>query len=189
MKKKLLIIPFLLLLAGCEYLNMINCKYKLDNVTNPTWAGINFAGIHNMSDLSIADLANVASAIYNQDYNLKFDLNVLARNETDNPASITGFDYIFLLDEEEFTRGENSTGKITVSPNGGQTTIPIMMNLNIKDFVTGKSNIENLINLVLNITNYGEGKESNVKVQISPWIPVNNEIQKMPYITLNKSFQ
>lgn len=181
-------LPILLLFASCEYLNMINCKYKLDNVTNPSWAGIDLANIQNVSDLSITDLANVASAIYNQDFDFKFDLNVLARNETDSPASVMGFDYIFMLDEEEFSRGENSMEKITISSNGGEAIIPITMNLNIKDFITG-NNIQNLLNLVTNITNYSEGKESNVKVQISPWIPLNDEIKKMPYITLNKSFQ
>ncbi len=187
MKKRLIIlVSLILLMVGCEVLNMINCKYKLDGVSNPTWAGIHFADIKSLNDISATDLLKAATAIAGNDYNLKFDFNVLAANETESPAKILGFDYKFLIDDTEFTRGTSSQ-QYNVS-SGATANIPITMNLDIKEFITG-NNIENLINLTSNLVNYGNGEPSNIKMQIAPLIPVGEETVQTPYITLNKTFQ
>ena len=51
---------------------------------------------------------------------------------------------------------------------------------------------KNVINLARNMTDYGNGKESNVKVRLTPYINTPNgtgKAAKMPTITLNKTFQ
>ena len=191
MKRKILILVTLVtLMIGCEtvipVLNMILCKYKVDSVSDPTWAGINFAKIKQVSDISLADGLKVTQAILNKDYQLKFNFNMLAANQTENPAQILGFDYRFLLDDTELTTG-TSTQQYSISP-GNSITIPIAMELNVKDFVSGET-IAKLINLTTHIVNYGKGDPSNVKMQIAPYVPFGNETKKMPYITLNHTLQ
>ena len=187
MKKKIFILATLLtLMIGCELLNMINCKYKVDSLSNPTWAGVNFANIKQLSDINIVDGIKVAQAILNKDYNLKFDFNILAANQTENPAKILGFDYRLLLNETELTNGESPL-QYSIAP-GQSTTIPIIMSVNIKDFISGE-NIQNLVNLTTNLMKYGRGEPSDVTVQFAPYIPVGKETRKMPYITLNQTFQ
>lgn len=193
MKKRLLFLCMLtLLLTGCqqikETINLVNCKYKVHNASDVTWAGINLSHIHSVNDLSIADLAKATNAILNNDFNLGFNLNVLAVNPTASPASINGFDYILLLDENQLTSGQNASRNIRVEPNGGQEVIPITMNVNVGDFLTN-GNIENMINLARNIVNYGDGRESAIKVRFSPWLPLGNSVFKAPYITLNHTLQ
>jgi len=173
-------------MTGCDYLNMINCKYKVDSLSNPTWAGINFANIKQASDINLADLAKVTQSIINKNFNLKFDFNILAANQTENPAKIIGFDYILLLNNLELTSG-NSAQEYSIVP-GNSTIIPVTMNVNIKDFVTGES-IQNLINLTTNLMKYGRGEPSDVTVRFAPYIPMGKETKKMPYITLDKTFQ
>ena len=187
MKKKIFILAALVfLMAGCEYLNFIKCKYKVDSLSNPTWAGINFSQIKDISDVNAMDLLKVGQAIFNKDYNLQFDFNVLAANQTENAAKILGFDYRLMLDGSELTTG-NSNQQYSIAP-GAEMSIPIRMNVNIMDFITG-SNIENLINLTTNLMNYGKGEPSNVTVQFAPLIPLGSKTKQMPYITLNKTFQ
>ena len=187
MKRKILVLmAFLTLMVGCDILNMIKCKYKVDSLSNPTWAGINFANIKQVSDINPPDLVKVTQAILNKDYNLKFDFNVLAKNTTENSARILGFDYRLLLNETELTFG-GSQQEYSIAA-GASQVIPIAMNVNVKDFITG-TNIQNLVGLTTNLVKYGKGEPSDVKVQFAPIIPLGNKTKKLDYITLNHTFQ
>jgi hypothetical protein len=192
MKKIIPLVLLVGLLTSCDFIketfNLINCKYKINNASNLTWAGIDLTNIKSASDLSIMDAAKAAAAIASNDYNIGFNLNVLAMNETANPASVKGFDYILSLDEEEFTRGENPNYNVTINPNGGTAIIPIGMKIDAKEFITG-GQIQSVINLVQNIANLGNGTETTVGMQFRPWLPIENSVQKMPYIKLSHTFQ
>ena len=188
MKKIIPLVLLVGLLTSCDFLNLINCKYKINNASNLTWAGIDLTNIKSASDLSIKDAAKAAAAIAKNDYNIGFNLNVLALNETENPAAINGFDYIFSLDNMEFTRGENPNYDTKINPNGGTAIIPIGMKIDAKEFIAG-GQIQSVINLVQNIANFGNGAESTVAMQFRPWIPIKNTVQKTPYITLSHTFQ
>ncbi|MDR2980428.1 MAG: hypothetical protein LBV02_08345 [Bacteroidales bacterium] len=188
MKKIVALFAFItIFFCGCETLNMINCKYKVQNVANVSWAGINLTGITSVNDLSVSDLAKAALAVTNQDFNVSFDVNVLGMNETENRAKINGFDYVLLLNEAAITSGENSNS-VTIDPNGGSATLPINMKLDVANVLSGGT-LNDMIDLVKNVTHYGEGNDSDIAVKFSPWIPVGNTIQKMPYITLNHTLQ
>ena len=192
MKKLIPVLLITLFLTSCdeikETLNAINCKYKVENIGKLTWAGIDLTNIRSFSDLSLIDAGKAAAAIANGDYNIGFDLNVLAVNETATQAAIGGFDYILQLDDNTLTSGENPDYDIKIAPNGGKNIIPVRMNVDIQDFISSGS-VENVINFARNVVNYGEGKESNIAVKFSPWIPIGSTIKKMPYITLNHTLQ
>lgn len=180
-----------LFFSGCdqlmETLNMINCKYKIDQLANVSWAGIDLTNIQSFEDLSVSDLAKAGLAISQNDYNVNFDMNILALNETETAAKISGFDYILLLNDSEITNGEYDT-ELTIEPNGGTGILPISMNIDAQNIVSGGT-VEDVVNMVLNMVNYGNGESSDVAVKFSPWIPVGNTIQKMPYITLSHTLQ
>lgn len=192
MKKLAAILSFMtIFFCGCdeikETLNMINCKYKINNIGNISWAGINLTNITSLSDLSVSDALAAANAIRENNYNINFDLNVLALNETESNAKIRGFDYKLLLNENEVTNGEHGD-EVTVEANGGSAILPVNMNFDAKDLIEGGT-VNDMVNLVLNLVNYGNGESSDVAVKFSPWIPVGNSVQKMPYITLNHTLQ
>lgn len=193
MKKILFLLLGITMLAGCdrieETLNLINCKYKLNNIGNITWAGINLSNIHHVNDLSIIDLANAATAIAQRDFNLNFDANVLAVNNTSRPASgIKGFDYALQLDQTQLTSGENNNQDIYVAPNGGEAIIPIGMNVDLEQLLSGDA-LSSIVNFASNLTRYGNGEPSNVSLKFRPWVELGSTIQKLPYITLNHTLQ
>lgn len=191
--KKIISLLLIVALAGsCEILqqaiNMINCKYKLSNITDITWAGINLSNIKSPTDLSFNDAAKAAKAILNKDFRINFKVNVQAVNNATTTAGINGFDYILLLDGSQIATGQSSNKKITVAPNGGKTTIPFLMNVDLKTVLTGK-NVENMVNFAKNVSNYGKGQASKVSIKFRPWIKLGDSYQKLTYITLNKTFQ
>lgn len=192
MKKTISLLLIVMLLAGCEILqqalNMVNCQYKLGNITNITWAGINLSSITKPADLTLSDAAKAANAILNKDFKINFKVNVQAVNNSTTTAGINGFDYIMFLDGSQIAVGQSINKKITVAPNGGKTTIPFLMNVDLKTVLTGK-NIDNMVNFARNVSNYGKGQASKVSIKFRPWIKLGDSYQKLTYITLNKTFQ
>ena len=192
MKKPITLLLIAALLAGCtilqQALNMVNCQYKLSNITDITWAGINLSAITKPSDLNLSDAAKAGRAILNKDFKIGFKVNVQAVNNATTSAGINGFDYILLLDGNQIATGQSANKKITVAPNGGKTTIPFLMNVDLKTVLTAK-NIDNMINFAKNVSNYGKGEPSKVSIKFRPWIKLGDSYQKLSYITLNKKFQ
>lgn len=179
-------------LAGCatiqEALNMANCKYKLDNIANIIWANVNLSKIKSVSDLSVADAAKLAKAIINKDYNIQFTTNILAQNSTAMAAAISGFDYILQLEGRDILSGEHN--KAVSIPANSSKTIPLTLNVDARTLFS-KGTLDDMVNLAKNISNYGEGKASNVGLKIRPWISnaVTGGSTKLTYINLNKTFQ
>lgn len=179
-------------LCGCatiqEALNMANCKYKLNNIANVIWGNVNLTKIKSVSDISVTDAAKLAKAVLQKDFNVKFTTNILASNSTAMPASIGGFDYIFLLDGNDVVSGEHNS-KVSIPANSTQV-IPLTLNVDARNLLQ-KGTLEDMVNLVKNITNYGDGSSSNVALKIRPWIvnQITGQTTKLSYIKLNKTLQ
>ena len=183
----------LLFAGGCglaQLINLINCKFSLANVSDITWAGINLSNIKSVSDLQWSDLQKAIQAVKNKDFRIGCNVNVNAKNETEKPAKLCAFDYDLLLEGSSIAQGSSTDRTTIINP---QTTsriaVPLSMDL-VSIFKNGDT--KNVINLARNLTDYGNGKESNVKVKFTPYINTPNGTgkgAKMPTITLNKTFQ
>lgn len=183
----------LLFLGGCglaQLINLINCKFNLANISDITWAGINLSNIKSVSDLQWSDLQKAIQAIKNKDFRIGCNVNVNAKNETEKPAKLCAFDYDLLLEGSSIAQGSSTDRTTIINP---QTTtriaVPLSMDL-INIFRNGDT--KNVINLARNLTDYGNGQESNVKVRFTPYINTPNGTgkgAKLPTITLNKTFQ
>lgn len=183
----------LLFLGGCglaQLINLINCKFNLANISDITWAGINLSNIKSVSDLQWSDLQKAVQAVKNKDFRIGCNVNVNAKNDTEKPAKLCAFDYDLLLEGSSIAQGSSTDRTTIINP---QTTtriaVPLSMDL-VSIFRNGDT--KNVINLARNLTDYGNGKESNVKVKFTPYINTPNGTgkgAKMPTITLNKTFQ
>ena len=183
----------LLFLGGCglaQLINLINCKFSLANVSDITWAGINLSNIKSVSDLQWSDLQKAVQAVKNKDFRIGCNVNVNAKNETESPAKLCAFDYDLLLEGSSIAQG-SSTDRTTVINPHSTTRIPVPLSMDLVS-IFKNGDTKNVINLARNLTDYGNGKESNVKVKFTPYINTPNGTgkgAKMPTITLNKTFQ
>ena len=183
----------LIFAGGCglaQLINLINCKFSLANISDITWAGINLSNIKSVSDLQWSDLQKAVQAIKNKDFKIGCNVNVNAKNDTEKPAKLCAFDYDLLLEGSSIAQGSSAERTTIINP---QTTtripVPLSMDL-VSIFRNGDT--KNVINLARNLTDYGNGQESNVKVKFTPYINSVNGTgkgAKLPTITLNKTFQ
>ena len=183
----------LLFAGGCglaQLINLINCKFSLANVSDITWAGINLSNIKSVSDLQWSDLQKAVQAVKNKDFRIGCNVNVNAKNETEKPAKLCAFDYDLLLEGSSIAQGSSTDRTTIINPKTtSRIAVPLSMDL-VSIFKNGDT--KNVINLARNLTDYGNGKESNVKVKFTPYINTPNGTgkgAKMPTITLNKTFQ
>ena len=183
----------LLFAGGCglaQLINLINCKFSLANVSDITWAGINLSNIKSVSDLQWSDLQKAIQAVKNKDFRIGCNVNVNAKNDTEKPAKLCAFDYDLLLEGSSIAQGSSTDRTTIINPKTtSRIAVPLSMDL-VSIFKNGDT--KNVINLARNLTDYGNGKESNVKVKFTPYINTPNGTgkgAKMPTITLNKTFQ
>lgn len=189
----LLITATTLFAGGCglaQLINLINCKFSLANINNITWAGINLSNIKSISDLQWSDLQKAYQAIKNKDFKIGCNVNVNAKNETNQPAKLCAYDYDVFLEGSSIAQGSSATQTTVINPQSTALIhVPMSMDLyNI--FKNGDA--KNVINLARNLMDYGNGTESNVKVKFTPYINTANGTgkgAKLPTITLNKTFQ
>lgn len=179
------------LFAGCaaltQLVNLVNCKFNLANISDITWAGINLSNIRNVSDLSFSHLQKAATAIANRDFAVSANVNVNVKNETPNPAKLFAFDYDLLLENSPLASGQNKNHTYTINPNSIQT-IPVPIKADIVSIIKN-GQVGDVINFTRNLTDYGNGKESNVKIKLTPYAGTKENSVKLPTITLNKTFQ
>ena len=179
--------------GGCglaQLINLINCKFSLANISDISWAGINLSNIKNVSDLQWSDLQKAYQAIRNKDFRIGCNVNVNAKNETDNPAKLCAYDYDLFLEGSSIAQGSSTTRTTMINPHSTTLIhVPLSMDL-VSIFKNGDT--KNVINLARNLMDYGNGQESNVKVKFTPYINSPNGTgkgTKLPTITLNKTFQ
>lgn len=189
----ILISATLLFLGGCglaQLINLINCKFSLANISDISWAGINLSNIKNVSDLQWSDLQKAIQAIKNKDFRIGCNVNVNAKNETEKPAKLCAYDYDLFLEGSSIAQGSSTTNTTMIYPHSTTLIhVPLSMDL-VSIFKNGDT--KNVINLARNLMDYGNGKESNVKVKFTPYINSPNGTgkgAKLPTITLNKTFQ
>ena len=168
--------------ALTQLINLVNCKFSLANVSNITWAGINLSNIRSVSDLSMANLQKAY-----KDFAVSADVNVNVKNETPQPAKLFAFDYELFLENSPLVSGCNRDHSYTI--NGNSTSVvPVPVKADLVSIIKN-GEVGNIVNFARNLSDYGSGKESNVKIKLTPYAGTNEKSTKLPTITLNKTFQ
>lgn len=179
-----------LFVGGCgiaKVVNLVNCKFSMANVSDITWGGINLSNIKSVSNLSFDNLKKAGTAIKNKDFRVSCNVNVNVKNETKKPAKLFAFDYELFLENSLLATG--SSKDKTYDINAGSTRIvPVPVSVDIVDIIKNKE-VGNIINFAKNLMDYGTGKESNIKVRLTPYVGTGNKSAKLAPITLNKTFQ
>ncbi|MEG2070182.1 MAG: hypothetical protein RR034_02260 [Bacteroidales bacterium] len=193
MKKILLIglIAIAFLAGSCsigQLINLANCQFNVQDVTDITWAGINLSKILSPEELTFSNAANAAKAIVNKDFNIQCKVNINAKNDTKKVAKLIGYDYVLYLDGNEIASGNDSNGSYVIPPNGGTTLIPIPVKINLAKILQ-KESVESIINFAKNLTDYGNGTKSKVTVKFRPYMSAGSSTKKLPAIKLSKKFQ
>ena len=184
---------FTIYFIGCglvQLVNLINCKFNLANISNITWAGINLNNIKSINDLSFSDLQKAAIAIKNKDFKVACNVNVNAKNETDNPAKLCAYDYDLFLDGNSIAQGSSASKTTLINPQS-TTVISVPLTVDLLGIVKN-GETKSVVNFAKNLLDYGSGTESNVKIKFTPYISMVNSTSKgtkLPTITLNKTFQ
>lgn len=170
-----------------KVINLINCKFSMANVSDITWAGINLSQIKSVSDLSFENLKKAGAAIKNKDFNVGCNVNVNVKNVTQKPAKLFAFDYELFLENALLATGSGKDKTYDIAP-ASTVVVPVPVKVNLVDIVKN-GEIGNIINFARNLMDYGTGKESNIKVRLTPYIGTGNKSTKLAPITLNKTFQ
>jgi hypothetical protein len=183
MKKIVSKISVLLLFAvtfcGCEdvegLINMLNCKFEVQDVENFTFAGVRFDELNSPDDISDADMAIIDEAIEAGDAPVYFTLNIIGTNPNDVTASVEKLQWKLAIDSLDIAEGVVTDG-FTI-PAESSDTLSLIVNANILD-VYNDNVTENVFNLYQDIKN---GRKSVVTIKIKPTI---NETEFPDYITL-----
>jgi hypothetical protein len=162
-------------LASCAELQSIadlrRVEFQLADVASPRLAGIDLASKHAISDFTVEDGLRLADAFRRQQLPLSLTVDVAARNpnsprpEGDVTATITQFPWRLLVDDRETVSG--GIGAPVRVPGGGQTTtIPLVMEIDLKKFFADKG-YDDLLGLALAIAHQGT---SRLALRASPTV-------------------
>ena len=189
----LLIAAMMLITSSCSVLEQASelsrlskCEFRLKNVQDPTLAGIGISNIDSVDDLGLMDYARITSAIASNDLPLSFLLNVESRNPNTKVAAMNRMSWILYIDDIEMTSGMVDQ-RVEIPANGGSSTIPVNINVNLMDALQGESG-EALLNFGFNIAGSGE-KPTRILMKLKPTIYVgSNEIEYPGYINVKTEF-
>lgn len=196
MKKTFLSIFFmvtLILLGGCDILeqagqvaNLTKCQFRLKNVDQLRLAGVNIQQVNQLSDLTFMDAARITAAATGGNLPLNFTLNVEAKNPNGAIAGLNRLDWILLIDNIEMVSGTNEQS-IQIPANGGTSTIPLTIGINLKEALKGRS-ADAIANFGLNLAGAGN-QPTRITLKAKPSIMVNGRSIAYPgYLTIENEF-
>lgn len=184
----LFVLPFLL--SSCQLLSELTslskCDFKLDKVSNTTLAGVNVQNLNSFSSLNLFDAGRVTASILRGKLPLSFDLDVEIKNPNTTSAALERTEWIVLIDGLEMAKG-NSSERISIPPNGGTATMPIQVELDLKEVLKGESK-DALLNMAFNLAD-ASGKPTRITMKLKPSVVVAGAPLVYPgYVTVNSTY-
>ena len=169
-----------------EISRLSKCEFRLYTVEDVTLAGINFQHIDSYDDLDLMDVLKISSAVANGSLPLLFSLNVQARNPNSGVAAMNRMDWVLYIDDIEITQGLVNE-RIEIPPDGGVTTIPVGIHLDLMEVLTGES-ADAVINFALNLAGTGN-RPTRIMLKAKPTIYVSGQAIEYPgYIKIKTEF-
>ena len=193
-KKHLLIFTTVLLSIGtftsCDTVNnavgFISCEYDLGGVTNPTVGGVQLNNITNISQINALSMVKLAASIAQGSLPLSATVNVKATNPGRALAQIEKLEWAIDLENKEILQGVVNQ-RISVPANGGSTTIPFVLQIDLLKLINDGSQ-NDLLNLALNLVNAGD-TDSKVGIRVKPTIMIGNRPMSMGFINISKAIK
>lgn len=187
--KSLIIISLTLILSSCTQLqqlqNLAKCEFRLNSVENIRLAGVNIQDIKSLNQIGISDVAKLSAAYLGNNLPLDLKLNMDARNPNPTAAALSALDWIFLIDDIEMTRG--ITNQRFQIPANQTTTIPLLLNFDLKKVLTGKSQ-NALVNFALNLAGSGN-TPTRLALKAKPTIQIGSvNIPYPSYLTIKTEY-
>lgn len=187
--KSLIIISLTLILSSCTQLqqlqNLAKCEFRLNSVENIRLAGVNIQDVKSLNQIGISDVAKLSAAYLGNNLPLDLKLNMDARNPNPTAAALSALDWIFLIDDIEMTRG--ITNQRFQIPANQTTTIPLLLNFDLKKVLTGKSQ-NALVNFALNLAGSGN-TPTRLALKAKPTIQIGSvNIPYPSYLTIKTEY-
>ena len=172
-------VSFSVLQFGCTgaydaFMNLQRLQFKLGSVNNFTLAGINIGGARTINDFSLFDAAKLVAAFSSSKFPASFTLNVHAKNPNDGTggtkntsAILKSLAWRLFLDDKETISG-NISNSIEIPGVGQETTIPIVMSLDLYKFFKDQG-YESIVNLALALGGVS-GSSARIKLKATPTV-------------------
>ena len=188
--KRFSVLTVFIVLASCstirEIATLAKCEFKLSNIKDITLVGVYIQKINSITDLSWSDAAKIAAAVFTNSFPLSFTLNVDVKNPNKTNAALNNLDWILLIDDIQMVTG-NVNKRVEISPDGGISTLPININFDLKQALSGKS-FESIKNFAFNLAGYGSGP-TRITLKAKPTIMIGKTAVQYPgYISIKTQY-
>lgn len=154
--------------------NLGRLKFKIENVSNMSIAGVSVSDKRSLNELTATDILKLTSAFATKRFPTEFTLNVFTQNPNDGKngtqktnAVIKSIDYILYLDDVKTISGDINNDFVVPST-GESTILPLVMRLDLYEFL-GNRGYESIVNLAMAIGGV-KGTASKVKLDIRPTV-------------------
>ncbi|MDR2292696.1 MAG: LEA type 2 family protein [Prevotellaceae bacterium] len=190
MKKIKLFSGFILLVAlvSCSALQsalqIVNCKYDIAGIANPTVAGIGLNNITNINQIKAMDLVKITAAFATKNLPLSVTINIKATNPGSVAATVQRLDWAIDLEQKEILKGAINQA-INIPSNGGCAIIPVSVGIDLFQLFSGETR-DDLLNFAMSIANVGESS-SKVSIRIKPTVVIGGQPISTGFITLSKT--
>lgn len=169
---------------GCksvkEFKTLTQCEYKFDNLSHFNVAGVDFNGIQSIKDISLADVTALTSALLSKTLPISFNVNLQVSNPNPSMASVSGLEWILVLDKKELISGHTEQ-PISVAANSSEK-VALRATVKAEDLLN-KQSLQSLMQLYLKLS--GKDTDSELVVKLKPTISVGKKTLRSPsYISI-----
>jgi hypothetical protein len=197
MKTKIKIVAFILSIAvainACDVsrqasqaINLAKCEFRIKDAENIHLAGINIQNVSSLKNLNLGDAAKVMAAMGSSTLPLTLTLNIDAKNPNSSAAGLTRLEWILFIDDIQMTSGVVEKS-FTIPPNNGTTTIPVLIGVDLKKVLQGKS-LDAIVNFGFNLAGVGN-RPTRIKAKLKPSIMIGSHALSYPgYFTVSTDF-
>jgi LEA14-like dessication related protein len=144
-------------------INMAQCQYSYNSLSNLSLGGINLSGGNALSFTNIAKLTSILTGSA-KSIPMNFTVNLDVKNPNSAVAALSGLRYNLKIDGINFTNG-NLEQAINI-PSGGTQVLPLTVGLDLATLMAGDSR-NSIVNIVKNFIGMGSEK-TNVSLELYP---------------------
>ena len=168
---------------SCGVLSLLTCNYRIDNVNNPMLAGIGVSSISDLTKLDASTALRVTSTLLSGSLPMSATVHIGVTNPNATAAQIAGLDWILLFEEVQVLTGVLQQ-PVYVSPNGGNSSIPLSIQADLAALFKNES-IDKMLQFANGLLHVGENN-AKVTLKIQPTVLIGTQSFRMGYVTLGK---
>jgi len=187
--KKVLFLIVVILIQSCgllnqtgEYERFVNSTFSLKAVDIIELGGVDMSEISEETKLNVGDIMTLTGRLFSGNMPAKLTATVEVKNNTDKIAAISGMDWIFMKDEEEYARGVVDE-RVEVDPYKTKD-FKVKADIDLKKILKLES-LPQILNLVFNMKDPSVLSDMGIVLKIKPYYKSGSKVKKYPaYISL-----